>query len=423
MSEAPQRHNVRARRTVVAATAVLVVAVAVAAFAIADGGERDEPTAAARGTTPAGGTLEGHATTTRAHLATTTVAPVSTSTTATTVPGPPSDQRTLHLLHTISGHISPKSVVASGRGVVTAQNMMYTHTISVYGADGTLRTTIPDTVDLAALGDPTHTGTFRGAPVEAAFTPDGRYEYVSNYSMYGPGFGPEGSDSCGPVNSYDDSYVYRLDTRTWKIDQAIKVGAVPKYVAVTPNGRTLLVTDWCSYALSIVDIHTAKEVARLHLGAYPRGIVVAPDSTTAYVAIMGTTQIAIVDLRTRAIVTTIYSGGSGPRHLVLSPDGRWLYATLNGSGIISKIDTTTRRVVATKHTGSAPRSMAISADGLSLYVVNYESDSMSKVRASDLAVLQTIATNHHPIGITYDASTSRVWVACYVGTILVFDDQ
>ena len=66
--------------------------------------------------------------------------------------------------------------------------------------------------------------------------------------------------------------------------------------------------------------------------------------------------------------------------------------------------------------------MAISADGLSLYVVNYESDSMSKVRASDLSVLQTIATNHHPIGITYDASTGNVWVACYVGTIMVFTD-
>ena len=67
--------------------------------------------------------------------------------------------------------------------------------------------------------------------------------------------------------------------------------------------------------------------------------------------------------------------------------------------------------------------MAISTDGLSLYVVNYSSDTMSKVRASDLKVLQTLPTGHHPIGITYDASTGDVWVADYVGVIQIFHDQ
>ena len=57
-----------------------------------------------------------------------------------------------------------------------------------------------------------------------------------------------------------------------------------------------------------------------------------------------------------------------------------------------------------------------------LYVVNYGSDTVSKFRASDLSLLQTIATLHHPIGITYDRDTGSVWVACYVGRILVFSD-
>jgi hypothetical protein len=55
--------------------------------------------------------------------------------------------------------------------------------------------------------------------------------------------------------------------------------------------------------------------------------------------------------------------------------------------------------------------------------VNYGSDTVTKLRSSDLAVLQTIGTLHHPIGITYDRATSRVWVACYVGRILVFADR
>ena len=326
------------------------------------------------------------------------------------------------LFTTIRGKITPKSVRASGHGFVTGQNMMYSHSISVFRSDGSAVVTIPDTVDLAALGHPEHAGTFKGAPVEATFTPDGRYEYVSNYAMYGPGFGPEGTDDCQPSNHIDASYVYRIETRTWKVDQAIKVGAVPKYVAMTPDARTLLITNWCSATMSIVDTATAQEVGTVTLGRNPRGIAITSDSRTAYVAIMGSSTIAKVDIAHRTF-STLWSGGNSPRHLVLSPDNHWLYATLNGSGVVTKIATATDAVVASVRTGSAPRSMDISSDGRSLYVVNYESDTVTKLRADTMSALQTIATSHHPIGITYDPTTGRVWVACYVGVISVFDEK
>jgi hypothetical protein len=37
-------------------------------------------------------------------------------------------------------------------------------------------------------------------------------------------------------------------------------------------------------------------------------------------------------------------------------------------------------------------------------------------------VLQNVSVNSSPIGITYDAPTHSVWVACYSGTIEVFND-
>ena len=84
-----------------------------------------------------------------------------------------------------------------------------------------------------------------GAPVEVAFTPDGTKAYVSNYSMYGAGFGPEGSDDCGPGNHTDSSYVYRVDVATLVIDKVIKVGPGPKYVAISPDGKYVVWSDWC----------------------------------------------------------------------------------------------------------------------------------------------------------------------------------
>jgi YVTN family beta-propeller protein len=341
-------------------------------------------------------------------------------------PGPPSDQRRLSLITTIGGQISPKSVDASGTGVVFAQNMMYRHSVTVYNSAGSLVKTIPDTVDLSRFGIPGHPGLSQGAPVEAAFTPDAKHVYVSNYSMYGAGFGPEGVDTCSPNSARaagdTDSYVYRIDVATLAIDQVIAVGVVPKYLAVTPDGRDLLVANWCSYDLSVVSIAKGKAVARLPIGPYPRGLAVSPDSRTAYVAVMGGNTVVKVNLDTLTKQGTI-TVGDNPRHLVIDPSGRFLYASLNGPGEVVKVDLSTDSVVDSTHTGDAARSLAISADGRSLYVVNYSSNTVTKLRASDLSALQTVDTGVHPIGISYDAATANVWVAVYSGQILVFADR
>lgn len=356
-----------------------------------------------------------------ATAAPTTKAATTTVPTTAAPPTVPSSAKTLRLATTVTGHISPKSVVASGAGLVFAQNMMYTHTITVYDRDGKLLQTIPDTVRLSDLGFPLLPNTLKGAPVEAAFTPDHRFAYVSNYSMYGPGFTHPGDDTCSPSSGIDQSFVYRVDTTSFAIDKAIAVGSVPKYVAVTPDGRHALVSNWCSYDLSVIDTASSTETARVKLGAYPRGIVVDPASTTAYVAVMGSFDIAKVSLAD-STVSWIRRVGNAPRHLALDPSGAFLYATLNGEGRVAKIDVATGAVVAKVATGSAPRSMAIAPDGQSLYVVNYNSGTVTKVATSDLRVLQTVRTPTHPIGITYEPAAGRVWVACYSGAILVYDD-
>ena len=338
---------------------------------------------------------------------------------ATATPPTPAIDRPLRLERTITGAISPKSVVATGTGLVFAQNMMYRHTMTVYNAAGSLVKTIPEGVDLAHFGYAGHAGVSRGAPVEGAVSPDGRYFYVTNYSMYGANFGPEGSDDCRGPAGLSPSFVYRVDLKTLAITGVAQVGMVPKYIAVTPDNHHILVTNWCSFDLSVIDRATFKEVRRIPVGTDPRGIAVSPDSRTAYVAVMGSSDVARLDLGSFALGW--YRGvGRSPRHVVLSPGGQFLYVTLNRADEVAKLDTGSGAVVARVNTGSRPRSMAISPDGTALYVVNYDSNTVTKLRASDMTVVQTIGVGSNPIGITYEPSTHRVWVACYSGEILVF---
>lgn len=325
-------------------------------------------------------------------------------------------------VHEMLAHLDPKSVVSTGTGLFFVQNMMYLHTINVYDRNYKLVKILPDTVRLADFGYPQYPGTYKGAPVEAAVSADRRYVYVSNYSMYGAApFDREGSDTCKSTDHYPNSFVYRINTSTLAIDQVIEVGAVPKYVAVTPDDKYLLVSNWCSYSLSVVDISSGKQLRQIPLGPYPRGIAVDPTSSTAYVAVMGSTRIAAVDLKSFA-VSWISHVGNAPRHLVISPDGRWLYATINGDGVVDKIDLRSRAVVQRIATGEAPRSMTISPEGKYIYVVNYLSATVSKVRTADMQVVQSASTYDKPIGITYDNATHEVWVACYSGAIVVFQD-
>jgi len=335
--------------------------------------------------------------------------------------GPSSAKLRLDLAHTVTGNISPKSVVSTQTGYVFAQNMMYTHTVTVYDAETyKLVKTISDSVDLAAYG---HEGeaTVQGAPVEAAVAADYESIYVSQYSMYGPGYAHQGDDDLGPGSGVDRSFVYRIGLDDLSIDEVIKVGSVPKYLAATPDGKYVLVSNWVSWDLSVIDVARGRQVKLIDLGPFPRGIAVDSRSRYAYIAVMGSGNIARLRLADFHL-DWITGVGSGPRHLCISPDDRWLYVTLNAEGTVGKIDLRTRRLVKKVYSGVLTRSMTIAPDGDSLYVVNYESSSVSKIRAADMKVLQQVATGWHPIGITYDAPTKAVWVACYGGSIMVFRD-
>ena len=349
--------------------------------------------------------------------------------------GPPNDELVLHPVARIAGDFVPKSVVASGTGLYFAQNMMYRHTISVLDHRKNLVATIDDSVDLREFGHDVPGDLYRGAPVEAAFTSDGSFAFVSNYRMYGPGYDPHaGGDSC-TKNQGQDSFVYRINTTTLEIDRLYPVGPVPKHLAVTPDDRLLLVSNWCGFDTTVIDIGADQILASVDVGRYPRGIAITSDGETAYVALMGSTDIAVINLSALSSIgdtpstldtsvrTYMRGIGVSPRHLVLSPDDETLFVTLSGEDAVVAVDLDSGQVVQRVRTGHAPRSMDISTDGTALYVVNYESHTMSKIRTRDLTILQELDTTPKPIGITYDPFNDEVWVSTYTGTIHVYAER
>jgi YVTN family beta-propeller protein len=332
-----------------------------------------------------------------------------------------SDQRMV-LEKTVTGSISPKSVLASDSGLVSAHNMMYRHSVTIYDANkAELIATVPDTVVLSDFGFKKYSGPYKGAPVEGAFSPDGKYLYFTNYSMYGKGFTKEGHDTCSPASGYDTSFLSRVNLESKKIDAVYQVGSVPKVVAVTPDNKYILVSNWCSYTVTVISVESGKTVKSIKIGRYPRGIAITRDSKYAYVAEMGGSHIHRIDMTDFSKI--LIPIGSNPRAVVISPDGNRLYVTMNASGKVQAWDLLLGKTIKSVKTGEAARSLDISSDGSALFVVNFNSDTVSKVRTSDMKVLQTIKVCNEPIGVTYDSTTNRTWVACYGGALKVFANR
>ncbi|MFT5823567.1 MAG: YVTN family beta-propeller protein [Crocinitomix sp.] len=320
----------------------------------------------------------------------------------------------------IKDGIAPKSVVSSGNGLFSAQNMMYRHTITLYNHTGELLAKINDGVRLSSYGITNYgTDKLRGAPVEGAFTRDGNFLWVSNYNMSGGEFTNPGCDAC-IGKDYDPSFLYKIDTKNFTIANVIEVGSVPKFLAISPDEKTLIVSNWVSSDVSIIDLETEKEVKRITVGAHPRGVAITQDSKFAYVTVMGSTKIAEVNLLDYTVdyVTDV---GRSPRSVLLADNDSTLYVSLNSSNEILKYN----RFSKTKNyckTDGGPRSMTLSPDEKSLYVVNYFEDVFTKINTDSMQIEAVIPTSSKPIGICGNWADSEIWVACYSGKIEVFKD-
>ena len=203
----------------------------------------------------------------------------------------------LVLVKTINGAIAPKSVLASNSGLVSAHNMMYRHSVTIYDAISLeLKATVADSVELSKYGYSKYSGTYKGAPVEGAYSPDGKYLYFTNYAMYGKGFKKEGHDTCSPASGFDTSFLSRIDLSNFQIDAVYPVGSVPKVVKVTPDNKYILVTNWCSYTVTIISVETQKTVNSVKIGRYPRGISISRDSKYAYTVKWAVTEFTVSTL-------------------------------------------------------------------------------------------------------------------------------
>lgn len=191
--------------------------------------------------------------------------------------------------------------------------------------------------------------TFRGKPVESAFSHEGRYLWVPYYRR------------SYDINAQDPSAVAVIDTRTDSIVRLMETGPLPKMVAVSGDNRYVAITHWGNNTVGIINISspnpedwfyedcvTVQRKLNLNYslttsvnrdvdsGLCLRGTVFTPDGRYLLVGCMGGNGgIAVLDLSDFSYLGQVYGMKTNLRHIVIR--NGYIYLSINKEGCVQRL--------------------------------------------------------------------------------------
>lgn len=184
------------------------------------------------------------------------------------------------------------------------------------------------------------------------------------------------------------------------------VNTYPAGLAVTPDGKRLVVADQQTDSASVVDL-TTRQINTVPVGHNPYAVALSPDGRTAYVSNQGANTLSALDVSgpTPKVTRTI-TVGTHPNRLAVDKRTGTVFAANSESDSVSVIP-----VGAPQSTidlapyrgapiGSNPDDLALSGDGSTLYVANSGNNDVDVVDARTGKVRGMIPTAWYPTSVT-----------------------
>ena len=274
---------------------------------------------------------------------------------------------------------------------------------------------------------------FEEKPVEAFITNSDSVIWVSLHNAEGivPIFLNQGVGNSHIKLNNTDKLIYIKDSDNKIYDSIyvplIKTGKTPKVIAGTSDNKTLLVSNWHSYDISVLQMDIqkypfAKVIATIPVSSIPRGMVINEKTKKTYVAIMGGASMAEIDNENWKYIKDIQVAAN-PRHLVQDDSGR-IFISYNKISQIACIDPNTGKSLFSKNTSEQPRSIAISKNKKFLFVTCYKGNKIDvyKIKNEGFELVNELDCAGSPVGVDVfeDNNKLEVWVCSYEGVITTY---
>ncbi len=173
---------------------------------------------------------------------------------------------------------------------------------------------------------------------------------------------------------------------------------IPHEVAVSPDGRYALTGEYGpenshGRHVILIDILNARIVGRIDLGenSRPHTAIFHPDGRRALATMQDSDLIALIDLGSMAVIRTYPTGGREGHMVRVSPDGSRAYVTSRlGEGTLSVIFLDEDRPPVVIPTGPGAEGISVSPDGSEVWVANRQEEAISVIDTESLEVVARI---------------------------------
>ena len=184
--------------------------------------------------------------------------------------------------------------------------------------------------------------------------PDGRHLYISDNR--------EGKIYV--VDTLRDAVVdtirIYIRSRYAKVDTSSDTDATgrPMALSISPDGKTLYVTNTRNLSLDIIELSTKKLIKQVPAGTQPTGVVITGDLRFLFVTNKLSYSVTMIDMESKEAVANI-PVGAFPIGIAISPDGGKVYVCNYNESTVSIIDVAKRQEVARVATPVTPTKIAI----------------------------------------------------------------
>lgn len=200
----------------------------------------------------------------------------------------------------------------------------------------------------------------------------------------------------------------------------IQTGKTPKVIARTADSKFLLVSNWHSHNISILEMNKeqypfGKVISTVPVSAIPRGIVVDDKNKKSYVAIMGGATLAVINNETWK-TDGVLSVKSNPRHIVMDTSGH-IFVSYNKLATVACLDAATGKELFTAKTHTQPRTIILSKNHKFLFVTCYSGDFVDvyKINENNFEKVASLPCSGHPVGVDIFENDEKLeaWVCSY----------
>ncbi|GAC1346066.1 MAG: beta-propeller fold lactonase family protein [Acetobacteraceae bacterium] len=230
--------------------------------------------------------------------------------------------------------------------------------------------------------------------------------------------GPAWATGLAIVVNSGDATLSVLDERTGTELRRVPVLREPHHVALSPDGKQLLIGDAGGNEMLFLDPQTGEIRRRLPV-ADPYHLQFSANGKWLVVTGLARNQVDVYDAPSMRLVKR-FPASSMPSHITFSPDSSMAYATLQGTNRVAAYDLNQLKVVWTAEVGNTPA--GILWHGNKLLVANMGTDSIAVVDPVDGRVEQLIRTGRGAHQIFLAPNGKLLWVNNRVdGTTVALD--